>query len=308
MRWLITGATGMVGTAVHDALRARDADTVAVGREELDIADRDAVLYLAKQIRPDVIVNCAAFTRVDDCEAEEPRAMLVNGTAVGFLAEAANRWDSLLAHLSTDFVFDGRKSGEYEPDDPVAPISAYGRTKLLGEREAAKAEKHLIIRTSWLFGAGGWNFVEAILRQVEQRRRELRVVDDQRGKPTWTPHLAGAIVLLCDRVSGDSRTPHLVHYADEPACSWFDFASAILELSNPPEPVTITPVASEEFPRPAARPANSALSTARYEQLTGEKPGSWREGLSTYLRDRLTPAGSEDPSDPAALPRGGRAS
>lgn len=281
MRWLITGATGMVGSDLHAALKSRDFDTVALGRAELDIADRDAVLYVLKQTRPDVIVNCAAFTRVDDAEAAEEQATLVNGTAVGFLAEGANRWSSLLVQLSTDFVFDGASTDPYEISDRPAPLSAYGRSKLAGEVAAAAAVKRLILRTSWLFGRRGWNFVEAIRKQIVSGRRELKVVDDQTGRPTYTPHLADAIIRVAQIAAHSEQGRGVVHYADAPECTWFRFAKEIVEALG--QDVAVHPVSSAEFPRPATRPHYSVLSTERYERLTGAAPESWQEGLAEYL-------------------------
>ena len=191
------------------------------------------------------------------------------------LAEAANETGALLVQVSTDFVFDGSKREPYEVTDPTAPLSAYGRSKLLGEIAARHAERHLIVRTSWLFGVHGPNFVEAIRNQVRKGVESLRVVNDQRGRPTYTPHLARAIVRLA---TGDAQGT--VHYADTDECSWYDFACAIA----PGFP--IHPVSSDEFPRPAKRPAYSVLSTEHYERLTGVSPDSWRDGLREYLSRR----------------------
>lgn len=277
MRWLITGASGMVGSDLHAALKERDLDTIAVGHSELDITDREAVLSLVEQARPDVIVNCAAFTKVDAAETNEAEALRVNGTAVGNLADAANRWSALLMQISTDFVFDGTKQQPYEAGDVTGPLSAYGRTKLAGEQAAKRAARHVILRSSWLFGRRGWNFVEAIRKQIASGKRELRVVNDQRGRPTYTPHLADAVIRLgqIPEISG------VVHYADEPVATWFEFAQAIAaELGAD---VTVSPVSTDQFPRPAPRPAYSVLSTERYERLTGAAPSSWELGLRDYL-------------------------
>ncbi len=280
----------MVGSDLRTQLKEADADVVAVGRAELDVTDRDAVLYLMKNVRPQIVVNCAAFTKVDACESEEERATEVNGTAVGHLAEGCNRWSALLLQISTDFVFDGASVEPYEINHPVAPISAYGRSKLEGEREAASAWKHQIVRTSWLFGTHGWNFVEAIRRQIDNGRRELKVVDDQRGRPTYTPHLASALIRLGKLGAAAEEAQGTFHYADDDACSWFDFATAIVEKLDGrgelPEPVVVSSVTSAEFASPARRPAWSVLSTERYERLTGARPESWREGLDEYLERR----------------------
>ncbi|HEY6139866.1 MAG TPA: dTDP-4-dehydrorhamnose reductase [Thermoanaerobaculia bacterium] len=271
--WLITGAGGMVATDLREALALRDEPVTALTRNDLDITDSRRVSACVAEVRPDVIVNCAAYTKVDQAEAEESAANAINGSAVELLAWAANEAGALLVQLSTDFVFDGKKREPYEINDATNPLSAYGRSKLLGETAARHASKHLIVRTSWLFGLNGPNFVKAIQRQVGLGTNPLRVVNDQRGRPTYTPHLAEAIIRI---VSNDARG--VVHYADAEECTWYDFARAIAPEAN------IVAVSTDEFPRPAARPAYSVLSTERYERLTGVTPASWRDGLGEYLR------------------------
>lgn len=261
----------MVGTDLHTELVSRGEQVAALSRTDLDITDSRAVNACVDELAPSVIVNCAAYTKVDQAETEEAAANAINGSAVELLAVAANRTGALLVQISTDFVFDGAKAAPYEVTDQTNPLSAYGRSKLLGEIAATHAEKHLIVRTSWLFGVHGHNFVEAIRNQV-RKGNPLRVVSDQRGKPTYTPHLANAIIRLA---VADVRG--VMHYADEDECSWFDFARAI--AGDYP----VAPVSSEEFPRPAKRPAYSVLSTERYERVTGVAPESWREGLREYL-------------------------
>jgi dTDP-4-dehydrorhamnose reductase len=281
LRWLVTGAGGMAGHDVRAALELRDESVVALSRSELDITDVAAVRDAVASSRPDVIVNCAAYTRVDDAEANEHLATAINGSAVEFLADAANRANALLVQISTDFVFDGAKRTPYEVNDPTAPLSAYGRSKLAGEHAAQGAKKHVVLRTSWLFGVYGPNFVEAIRNQVRKGTNPLRVVDDQRGKPTYTPHLADAIVRIA-RIAADSPDARgIIHYGDEAECTWFDFARAIVG-----DGAVVNPVTSDAFPRPAIRPAYSVLSTERYERLTGVAPDSWEEGLREYLQLR----------------------
>jgi len=278
LRWLVTGAGGMVGHDVCAALGIRGESVVALTRQDLDIADARAVRDAVGKARPDVIVNCAAYTRVDDAEANEHLATAVNGSAVEFLAVAANDVDALLVQLSTDFVFDGSKRTPYEVNDPPAPLSAYGRSKLVGEHAAGGARKHVVLRTAWLFGKHGPNFVEAIRNQIRKGTNPLRVVNDQRGRPTYTPHLANAIVRVARLAHENANARGIVHYADAPECTWFDFARAIAD-----EGTTVNPVSSDAFPRPAKRPAYSVLSTERYERLTGVAPESWEEGLQEYL-------------------------
>ena len=277
-RWMITGAAGMVGTDLREALESRDEAVVALGRNDLDITDARAVSTAVREARPTIIVNCAAYTKVDDAETNEHLATAINGSAVESLADAANDVDALLVQLSTDFVFDGAKRAPYEVNDPPAPLSAYGRSKLVGEHAASGARKYVILRTAWLFGKHGPNFVEAIRNQMRKGTNPLRVVNDQRGRPTYTPHLANAIVRVARLAHEDANARGIVHYADTPECTWFDFARAITAGRT-----TVNPVSSDDFQRPAKRPAYSVLSTERYERLTGVVPESWEEGLLEYL-------------------------
>jgi dTDP-4-dehydrorhamnose reductase len=281
LRWLVTGAGGMAGHDVGAALETRGEQVVAFSRSELDITDGTAVGNAVRDARPDVIINCAAYTKVDDAETNEHLATAINGSAVELLANAADRTGALLVQLSTDFVFDGAKRTPYEINDPTAPLSAYGRSKLVGEHAAMSARKHVVLRTSWLFGVHGPNFVEAIRNQVRKGTNPLRVVDDQRGRPTYTPHLADAIVRVARLAFESEDARGIVHYADEPECTWFDFARAIVGAA-----AEVNPVNSSAFPRPAIRPAYSVLSTKRYERLTGVKPESWEAGLQEYLQLR----------------------
>lgn len=267
----------MLGTDLQEELAARDEQVVALSRAELDVTDSRLINAAVREHAPDVIVNCAAYTKVDLAEQEESIANAINGSAVELLAAATNESGARLMHVSTDFVFDGSKTSPYEVNDPTGPVSAYGRSKLLGEIAATHAEKHCIVRTSWLFGVHGPNFVEAIRNQVRKGTTPLRVVSDQRGRPTYTPHLARAIVRLAMQ-----EAQGVVHYADADECSWFDFACAIAKGSG----TEVVPVSTSEFPRPAKRPAYSVLSTERYERLTGVTPEPWREGLEEYLSKR----------------------
>jgi dTDP-4-dehydrorhamnose reductase len=271
----------MVGHDVCAALESRGETVLALTKSDLDITDAPAVRDAVRRAQPDIIVNCAAYTKVDDAEANEDLANAINGSAVEFLARAANDADALLVQISTDFVFDGSKRTPYEVNDVPAPLSAYGRSKLVGEQAASIARKHIVLRAAWLFGVHGRNFVETIRNLVRNGTNPLTVVNDQRGCPTYTPHLADAIVRLAQRAHGDETARGIVHYADEPECTWFEFARAIAGHQ-----ATVTPVSSGAFARPAKRPAYSVLSTERYERITGVKPESWEEGLREYLQQR----------------------
>jgi dTDP-4-dehydrorhamnose reductase len=269
----------MVARDLCDALADRGEDVVALAKSDLDITDARIVDTVVRDVRPTVIVNCAAYTKVDAAENDERIANAINASAVEFLADSANAVDAQLVQISTDFVFDGTAREPYEVNAQTAPLSAYGRSKLLGEYAATHARKSLILRTSWLFGVHGPNFVEAIRNQVRKGTNPLRVVEDQRGRPTYTPHLADAIV----RVVHGGATG-VVHYADAPECTWFDFAREIVAQLG--AGIDVKPVTTAEFPRPAHRPAYSVLSTERYERITGVAPASWQEGLRAYLSSR----------------------
>jgi dTDP-4-dehydrorhamnose reductase len=281
LRWLVTGAGGMVGTDLCNELRVRGEEVSAYTKADLDITSQRLVDAAVRDVRPDVIVNCAAYTKVDAAQENEAIANAINGSAVEFLVHAAKAVDALLLQISTDFVFDGSKRTPWEINDPVNPLSVYGSSKLLGEFAATHAKRHLILRTSWLFGVHGSNFVEAIRNQIRKGTNPLRVVDDQRGRPTFTPHLAHAIIRLARLARASPDACGVVHYADADECTWFDFAKAIIGESG--ASTDVRAVSTDEFPRPARRPAYSVLSTERYERITGVQPESWREGLQDYL-------------------------
>lgn len=283
LKWMITGAAGMLGQDLTDELRSRGDEVLATDRE-LDITNPRPLGAYVREHKPAILINCAAYTQVDKAEEDEAIANALNGSAVEFIANAANSIGALLVQLSTDFVFDGSKQTPYEINDTPHPLSVYGKSKLLGEFAASHAEKHLVVRTSWLFGTRGPNFVEAIRNQIRKGTDPLRVVEDQRGRPTYTPHLANAIIRLARLAAGSANARGIVHYADADDCSWFDFAKAIVEECG--APTSVVPVSSAEYPRPAKRPAYSVLSTERYERLTGVKPESWRDGLREYLTRR----------------------
>jgi dTDP-4-dehydrorhamnose reductase len=274
MRLLITGAAGMLGRDVAAAAARSGHDVVALARAQLDVADRAAVENAIADARPDAVVNCAAWTDVDGAEEHEDQATRVNGDGPGHLAEAA----PYLVHVSSDYVFDGRGTEPYREEDPTAPLSAYGRSKLAGEHAVQQANpEHAIVRSSWLFGSGGSNFVDTMLR-LGAERDELRVVDDQIGCPTFTGHLAEALVQIADY-----RTRGILHVAGGGACSWFELARAAVQEQH--LTTRVEPCTSAEFPRSAPRPAFSVLGSTRPDAPTLPP---WREGLRAYLRERAT--------------------
>jgi dTDP-4-dehydrorhamnose reductase len=272
---VILGAGGMLGRALGREFPAAERFT----RAALDITDVPAV-HAALQPGVRLVLNAAADTRVDAAEAD-PHHNRVNHVAVGLLAARCSEIGATLVHVSTDYVFNGRSIRPYREDDPVDPVNAYGRGKLAGERRAfEEGDEVLVVRTSWVFGAGGSNFVDTILKRVEAGSRELSVVDDQVGRPTYAGDLAAAIRSLIDR-----RVTGIVHFANGGDATWYELAREALRLSGREE-VALKPVPTGEFPRPARRPRNSVLDTSLYERLTKVTPRPWPQALSAYLEER----------------------
>ncbi len=276
MRILITGAAGMLGSDVTAAARAAGHDAVPLSRGELDVADADAVAARIADEHPDVVVNCAAFTDVDAAEADEATARSINHAGAGHVARAAAANGAWTVYISTDYVFDGCKQEAYFESDAVAPVSAYGRTKLAGERAVAELapDAHTIVRSSWLFGPGGHCFPRTILRLAAERD-EIRVVDDQVGCPTYTGHLAPALVELATR----GRVLGLVHVAGAGRCSWFQFAREIVERSG--HECAVVSCRTDESPRAARRPAFSVLASERGADVP--RLADWQLGLIEYM-------------------------
>ncbi|MQY04010.1 dTDP-4-dehydrorhamnose reductase [Actinomadura macrotermitis] len=263
---MVTGAGGMLGTELVGRLRARGADVVALDRAELDLLDPGAVREALARHRPEVIVNCAAWTAVDDAEADEDAALAVNGTAVAALADC----DARLVQISTDYVFDGTATEPYAEDAPVAPVNAYGRTKLAGE---LAAKDGYIVRTAWLYGAHGPNFVRTMMRLAAERDT-VEVVDDQLGQPTWTGDLAEQVIAL--GLSG--APPGVYHGTNGGRTSWYGLAREVFALLGL-DPERVRPTSSEKFPRPAPRPAFSVLGHDRWAAAGLAPMRDWREAL-----------------------------
>lgn len=272
---LVTGANGMLG---RDLLTRFGDSARGVGRDELDVANRTAVGDLLAALRPRVVVNTAAYTDVDGCESDRQRAFAVNGDGVRHLADACAGLGALLVQVSTDYVFDGRKGQPWQEEDPVNPLSVYGRSKLAGEEHARSHADHLIVRTQWLYGRHGRNFVDTMLRLATERQ-ELAVVDDQIGSPTWTTDLARAIAALLER---DCRGTY--HVANAGSCSWCDFARAIFQEMG--LATTVRAISSAELQRPAPRPGYSVLDCAKLTRDCGFAPRPWRDALREYLKTR----------------------
>lgn len=279
LRTLAFGGRGMLGQALVREARERGWPALALAREQADVTDRDRLLYWVEAFRPELVVNCAAFTQVDACESEPERAFAVNGEAVSHVVAAAERAGARLLHVSTDYVFRGDAAEPYREDAATGPLSVYGESKLEGERRALAGPNSLVVRTSWLFGPDGPSFVTTILRLIEEGRSPLRVVDDQRGCPTYSRFLARALLDLAPlEVTG------VMHYCNREPVSWYDFADEIARLwPGPAGPAEVVPVTSEEFPRPARRPARSVLDVRLFEATTGRRVEPWGWGLVEYL-------------------------
>jgi dTDP-4-dehydrorhamnose reductase len=281
VRCLVLGGTGMLGRAVVAEARSRGWAALGLSRSQADLADRDGLLGWAERFRPEMVVNCAAFTKVDAAETERSQAFAVNAEGVGHAAALAERAGARLVQVSTDYVFDGRARVPYREDAPTSPLSVYGESKLAGERLALACDRSLVVRTSWLFGLGGPNFVATMVGLIEAGRVPLRVVADQEGCPTSTPSLARALLDLAAR-----EATGIVHYQDREPVSWYAFAVEIARLWS--GAVEVIPVTTAEFPRPAPRPAYSVLDVGRFESITGRRVAAWEEGLVAtlaHLRD-----------------------
>jgi dTDP-4-dehydrorhamnose reductase len=295
VRVLVTGANGQVGWELRHSL-TRIGDVLAMDRNACDLARLHALPSIIRDAKPDVIVNAAAYTAVDKAEAEEELATLINGTAVGVLADQAQKLGALLIHFSTDYVFDGAKKDScYAESDVPNPINAYGRSKLAGERAISRSmSDYLILRTCWVYAARGKNFLRTILRLAAERD-ELAIVADQIGAPTWARHIAEATAVVAEQAwrerTKDRFNSEILHVTASGATSWCSFADAILDraaacglLRDRPK---IRAIASSDYPLPAARPKNSRLSDERLRKRFGITLPEWQEGLALCMRDLL---------------------
>ena len=275
---LLIAPNGMLGRAWCELLDAKAIPYRTAARPEFDITDPKAI---ARFVTPEigVVINCCAYTNVDGAEASEDMATLVNGTGVGYLAQACKQAEALLVHYSTDYVFNGVASEPYPVDGPIEPCNAYGRSKAEGEREIREHGcEHLILRTSWLYAPWSKNFVLTIHKYAKEREA-LKVVNDQRGRPTSSEHLAQASLKLIE--AGARGT---LHVTDGGECTWYDFAKVIAHHANPD--CTVNPCPSEDYPLPAVRPKYSVLDLGPTEEIIGEMP-SWQTNLGLVL-DRMT--------------------
>jgi dTDP-4-dehydrorhamnose reductase len=272
---LVIGANGMLGRDMMALLgdRGRGVDI-----DGIDITSLESTERVLTAVRPSVVINCAAYTDVDGCEGNQETAMKVNGEGVAHLAMTTRTIGARLVQVSTDYVFDGNKGTPYQEDDAPHPLNVYGESKLAGEMNAVFNPDHLIVRTQWLYGLHGKNFVETMLR-LGAERDELSVVDDQIGSPTWTVDLAHAILALVEK-----GCQGVYHAANEGYCSWNEFAQAIFQEAG--MPVTVSAMTTGQLNRPARRPLLSPLDCGKLAHDCGYRPQPWRDALRSYLRLR----------------------
>jgi len=275
LRIVIAGGGGQLARAIRETFTGHE--LILPSESELDLSRREAIHTVLAGLRPQVVINAAAFTQVDRCETEEELAMLVNGQAVGWLAEACETQKALLVQISTDYVFDGKGTRPYRETDPTNPVSAYGRTKLRGELEARRAPEHLIMRTAWLYDAWGKNFY-LTMRNAAAQGRKLKVVDDQRGTPTTCRALARQI-----QQAVDEGWRGLVHATCAGETSWHGFAQEIFRQAG--LQVDLSPCPTSDYPTPAVRPAYSVLDGGHRSELGTDRMPHWQEALEEVVSD-----------------------
>lgn len=291
-RLLVFGTTGQLARELAGLAQERGLDLTAIGRASADITDDSALARVFDAQRPDVVINAAAYTAVDKAESEPEVALRVNGYAPGMIAERCERAGVPLIHVSTDYVFDGTKIGAYVETDPIAPLGAYGRSKAEGEARVRDAlDRHIIVRTAWVYGAFGHNFLKTMLRLAGERDR-LTIVADQRGCPTATADLAAGIVAAALMAAEGAAQWGTYHLAGTGATTWHGFASEIIERASRhtgrlPE---VLPIKTVDFPTPARRPANSELASGAFEAAFGYRSASWERRVSEVVDTLLSPS------------------
>jgi len=285
MKILLAGGSGQLAQELQPILLS-SGEVIAVVRTRLDLSRPESIRQAMAEIQPDLVVNAGAYTAVDKAESEPELANAVNGIAPGILAEECEKLGASLIHFSTDYVFDGSHGSAYMETDSTNPLGTYGKSKLAGEEAIRKAgNRHIIIRTAWVYGNGGkGNFVKTMLR-LGKEREEIRVVADQIGSPTWTGDLAQAISQIIPLLGPETFGTY--QYTNSGVCSWYDFAIAIFEeaaqLGFPLKVQRVIPITTSEYPTPAKRPAFSVLSTVKMSALLGTHPPHWRQGLRQML-------------------------
>ncbi|MCF6281517.1 MAG: dTDP-4-dehydrorhamnose reductase [Candidatus Polarisedimenticolaceae bacterium] len=292
MRIMLTGANGQVGWELARSLMPLG-EVIALNRQQCDLSHPETIPDIVKEIKPDVIVNAAAYTAVDKAEEEESLATLINGLAVGVLAEEAKKRGALLIHFSTDYIFDGTKSSPYNEEDTPSPINAYGRSKLAGE-VAIKGVgvDHVILRTTWVYSERGQNFVNTILHLASERD-ELNIVSDQYGAPTWSRNIADATAHIICQLQQERALKQMVsgtyNLCSSGHVDWYGFARLIIEKANEcgvlekSKCALLHPCATEAYPLPAKRPQNSRLDCSKFRSCFGLVMPSWQSALSSCI-------------------------
>lgn len=278
MRTLITGKDGQVGTELSRFYQSHG-DVVLTGRSECDLSSEQSIRDVVRRVKPAIIINAGAYTAVDQAEKERALCFAINADAPRVLAEEAARLDALLIHYSTDYVFNGEKSGPYLESDPISPLGVYGESKAAGEAAIAEAGgRYLVLRTSWVYSPHGKNFLRTMIR-LGAERSELRVVDDQVGAPTSAAAIAAATVRLLEQpaVTG------IYHMTAAGSTSWYGFARAIFEAGTLANKPLVQPIPSSAYPTPARRPANSVLSNDKFARTFGFRLPTWQEQLQQVL-------------------------
>lgn len=282
-KFLITGAKGQVGYCLTQQLQGKH-EILAVDRDELDITDQSAVKNAVENFRPDVIINAAAHTAVDRAETEIELSEAINVKGPQYLAEAAKNVGAAILHISTDYVFDGQREGKYKETDATDPQGVYGKTKLEGEEAVAKAsDKFIVLRTAWVFGEHGNNFVKTMLR-LAKTRNTLGVVADQIGGPTYAGDIAASLIQIAEKIiAGEDVQYGIYHFTGEPYISWCDFAKAIFDEAVSQNVLEKSPlvnaITTADYPTPAKRPANSCLDLTKIQQVFGIQPSDWKKAL-----------------------------
>jgi dTDP-4-dehydrorhamnose reductase len=280
MKVLVTGARGQLGYDVVERLKELNIEHIGVDKEEFDLTNEKEIKEFIKSYKPDVVVHCAAYTAVDKAEDEKELCHAVNVLGTKYVAEACKEIDAKMVYISTDYVFDGEKEEPYEVDDEPNPINYYGLTKYLGEREVQNTlKKYFVVRISWVFGKNGSNFVKTMLR-LGQERKEVRVVCDQVGSPTYTHDLAK---LLCEMIQTDKYG--IYHATNDGYCSWYEFACEIFKTAG--MDVKVTPIKSDEYPTKAKRPRNSKLSKKKLELTGFNLLPHWKDALERYIKREI---------------------
>lgn len=283
VKFLITGAKGQVGHCLTQQLQGKH-EILAVDRDELDITDQSAVKNAVENFHPDVIINAAAHTAVDRAETEVELSEAINVKGPQYLAEAAKEVGAVILHISTDYVFDGQREGKYKETDATDPQGVYGKTKLEGEQAVAKAnDKFIVLRTAWVFGEHGNNFVKTMLR-LAKTRDTLGVVADQIGGPTYAGDIAASLIQIAEKVSAGEEIQYgIYHFTGEPYVSWCDFAKAIFDEAVSQNVLEKAPlvnaISTADYPTPAKRPANSCLDLTKIQQVFGIQPSDWKKAL-----------------------------